>query len=183
MCDAVSIALTALSALKTVTDYQASNDAADAQAEAAQRQYADNMAALEEQQNQINQQAADQQSARALEAMKERGRLNATAGEMGVSGNSVDKALQESLFNEGTDISMIEANRRNGIVQNTRSMSSAGVQLAGNINQANAGRGTLISAGLGIGTAIGSGYLMHEQRMANKQKSTEPTKGTVKGST
>lgn len=178
MCDAISIAMTALSVVKTVADYQAANDAADAQTKAAEQQYAANMAALEEQQKQINQDAADKQSIRALEAMKERGRLAASAGEMGVTGNSVDKALQESLFNEGTDISMIEANRKNGVAQNTRNMDAAGVQMVSNINQANAGRGTLLGAGLGIGGAVVGGYNMNAQRTAAKKASTEPVKGS-----
>lgn len=178
MCDAVSIAMTALSVVKTVADYQASNDAADAQSQAARQQYESNMAALQEQQKQINQDAADKQSIRALEAMKERGRLNATAGEMGVTGNSVEKALQESLFNEGTDISTIEANRKNSVTQNTRNMSAAGVQLASNINQAEAGRTSLLAAGLGIGGAVVNGYNMNATRTASKAASTAPVKGS-----
>lgn len=178
MCDPVSIAMGALSVGSAFMQSQAANDAADAQNEAARQQYADNMAALQEQQTQINQQAADQQSIRALEAMKERGRLNATSGEMGVTGNSVDKALQESLFSEGTDISMIEANRKNGVVQNTRSMSAAGVQMASNINQANAGRINPIATGLQIGTGVVNAYSNYETRTAAKKASTAPVKGS-----
>lgn len=178
MCEPTSIAMAVIAIGSAVMQAKAANDAADAQSKSAQRQYTDNMAALEEQQTQINQQAADQQSARALEAMKERGRLNATAGEMGVTGNSVDKALQESLFNEGTDISMIEANRRNGIVQNTRSMSSAGVQLGSNINQANSGRISGVVTGLQIGTAVVGAYSNYENKQAAKDKSTAPVKGS-----
>lgn len=183
MCDPVSIAMGALSVAKTLSDYQAANDAADAQSEASRVQYEQNMAALKEQQAQINQDAADKQSIRALEAMKERGRLTATAGEMGVTGNSVDKALQESLFNEGTDISMIESNRKNAVTQNTRSMSGAGVQYASNVNSAEAGRTSLVSAGLQIGAGVAGAYNTYETRQLAKLKSTSPTSNTVKGST
>jgi multidrug resistance efflux pump len=178
MCDAVSIAMGTLSVVKSFTDYQASNEAADAQGRAARDQYESNMAALKEQQTQINQDASDKQSIRALEAMKERGRLNATSGEMGVTGNSVDKALQESLFNEGTDISTIEANRKNGVTQNTRSMSAAGVQYQSNVNQAEAGRTSALTAGLQIGTGVVGAYNLAETRAANKKPSTAPVKGS-----
>ena len=185
MCDAVSIAMGALSVAKTLSDYQSANDYADAQSQAAMSQYEQNMAALKEQQSQINQEAADKQSARALEAMKERGRLTATAGEMGVTGNSVDKALQETLFNEGTDISMIESNRKNAVTQNTRSMSGAGVQYASNVNQAESGRTSLVSAGLQIGSGVAGAYNTYETRQLNKLKSSNPstTSTTVRGST
>lgn len=176
MCEPVSIAMTALSIGSTLMKSKAANATADAQNQAAQAQYTDNMAALQEQQQQINQSATDQQSVRAIEAMKERGRLNATSGEMGVTGNSVDKALQESLFNEGTDISMIESNRKNGVVQNTRSMSGAGVQLAGNINQANSGRISGLATAIDVGTAVGAGYNMAQTRAANKIKIATPTR-------
>ena len=177
MCEPLSIAMGAMSVLGTLSSMSAANSAADAQTEAAQNQYDSNIAALQEQQHQANQGAADQQSIRALEAMKERGRLNATSGEMGVTGNSVDKALQESLFNEGTDISTIEANRKNGATQNARSMSAAGIQLQSNVNQANSGRVSGLTAGLQIGTGVISAVNMADKRLAAKAASTAPVKG------
>lgn len=178
MCDPVSMAMGALSVMSTMAQASAANQAADAQSEAAQMQYRENIKALEEQQQQINQQAADQQSIRALEAMKERGRLNATSGEMGVTGNSIDKALQESLFNEGTDISMIEANRKNGVIQNNRNMSAAGVQYQSAVNTANSWRPSALATGLQIGTGVVGAYNMYETREANKKASTAPVKGS-----
>lgn len=178
MCDPMSIAMAALSTVGALAQQSAANSAADAQQDAARLQYSQNMEALREQQEQINQQAADQKSIRALEAMKERGRLNAAAGEMGVTGVSIDKALQESLFNEGTDISTIEANRKNGITQNLRSMSGAGVQMAGNLNQAESGRVGGLSTALQIGTGALTAYNGYEVRQAAKVKSTAPVKGS-----
>jgi hypothetical protein len=177
MCDPVSIAMGALSVGSAFMQNRAASEAADAQNEAAQVQYADNMAALREQQLQINQSSSDQQSIRALEALRERGRLNAASGEMGVTGNSIDKALQESLFNEGTDISTIESNRKNSVTQNQRNMSGVGVQRAGNINQANSGRISGLATGLQAGLGVAGAYNMAGQRAANKAASTNPNKG------
>lgn len=178
MCEPMSIAMGVMAVGGALMQQQAANNAADAQQDAARMQYEQNMEALREQQNQINQQAGDQKSIRALEAMKERGRLRAAAGEMGVTGVSIDKALQESLFNEGTDISTIEANRKNGVVQNLRNMSGAGVQMAGNMNMAESGRVSNLTTGLQIGTGVLGAYNTYEARQAAKTKASAPVQGS-----
>jgi hypothetical protein len=72
-----------------------------------------------------DQQASQQMSERARQAMIERGRLVAAFGSTGVAGGSQAGAINESNFSEVTDLVTLEANRMAGARQNSRQSASA----------------------------------------------------------
>jgi hypothetical protein len=112
--------ITAASALQiaaVVATTAMTASAANAQKKAIEQGYAQQMQGVQQQYDQINAQAAQQMSERGLEAMKERSRLRVLAGESGVSGISEDRIMNESRFNQGTDMATIEANRANNLKQ------------------------------------------------------------------
>jgi type II secretory pathway pseudopilin PulG len=67
---------------------------AKSQRRAMEANYAQQMDTLQQQYKQTNQQATDEMSARAREAMIERARLRVAGGESGLSGNSNDRIVQ-----------------------------------------------------------------------------------------
>jgi opacity protein-like surface antigen len=109
---------TAIAIVSAVASAAATNSAARAQNKAIEEGYAQQMETVQEQYKQIDAQAAQQMSERGLEAMKERARLRVIAGESGALGGvSNERIMNESKFNEGTDIATIEANRSNNLKQ------------------------------------------------------------------
>jgi hypothetical protein len=81
--------------------------------------------ALQAQAVERDQQASQQMSQRAREAMIERGRLVAAFGSTGVAGGSQVGAINESNFSEVTDLVTMEANRMAGARQGSRQSASA----------------------------------------------------------
>lgn len=118
MAPAALLAISAgISAVGAIAQYSEAKSAADDATKSAQDSYNLQVKSVQEQQSQINQNAQDQQSQRAREATIERGRLKAIQGESGVMGNTEDRIMNESRFNEGSDIASIEGNRENAIKQ------------------------------------------------------------------
>lgn len=108
MCSPV-LAVTAVSA---VASYMSQQSQAEAQ-EAALKNQADAQASSAKlQKEQVNEQAADEMSARAKQAQAAEARLKVAAGESGVSGVSEDRNEAEVQFNASQDIATIENNRQ-----------------------------------------------------------------------
>jgi hypothetical protein len=110
-----------VSAASGIMQYMGAQDANEQQAKAMTANYNANDAAAQTQQNQINEQATQQKSARAVDAMRERGRLLAL--DMG-GGNSTQHMLQSSVFAESTDMATLEANRAANIQQSQQQKTS-----------------------------------------------------------
>jgi hypothetical protein len=129
---------------------------AKSQRRAMEANYAQQMDTLQQQYKQTNQQATDEMSARAREAMIERARLRVAGGESGLSGNSNDRIVNESSFNEGFDIASIESNRQNSL----RQIENEGKGIrSGNITEmSRIQKPSLIGTGLQIaGAAVDAG--------------------------
>jgi hypothetical protein len=152
MCLDPMTAMTALSIgsslLGYANDYENAQDSYD---EIEKDHYAQ-QAAILEQQKQITANATDKMTDRAKEAMIERGRLRAIQGESGLSGNTQDRIMRESYFNEGTDISAIEGNRKSAIKQSK--LDAEGLRASNQSRINSVKQPSLIGAGLQIGTAI-----------------------------
>lgn len=102
-----------------------------------------------------NKRSVDEKSTRAIQAQIERGRLRVTTGESGLAGNSNDKILEESLFNEGFDIASIEANRQSKNKQAL--LERKGLIASSQRRLNNIKKPSLIGAGLQIaGSAVGA---------------------------
>lgn len=129
---------------------------AKANRKALQSDYAQQMDTLQTQYKQTNQQATDEMSQRAREAMIERARLRVAGGESGLFGGSNDRIVNESSFNEGTDMASIESNRQNSLRQIEQE--GRGIR-AGSVSQmSRIQRPSLIGTGLQIaGQAVETG--------------------------
>lgn len=73
------------------------------------------------QQEQINDQAQQQSQERVEEARRLRAQARAVAAEAGVAGNSVDVLLDDIYGQAGSDVALIETNRRNGVTASSES--------------------------------------------------------------
>lgn len=133
------------------------------QLEAAQKAAYDNAVIqnqqLQEQRDQISKQSANDMTERARQAQIEQGRLRVITGESGALGFTQDRLLQDSEFQQGTDIATIEANRTAALKQTDFSALSNYNQNVSSINQARNKAPTLLGTGLQIGGTLGSSYM------------------------
>ena len=117
MCEMVTISMAlaatsvAMSAGGMVAQQLQTASAAKKAQKGEDRNFINQSKAQNEKADQLDKEAIDKKSIRAKEAMIEQGRLNVIQGESGLGGLSFEKTMDESLFNEGTDISSIESNR------------------------------------------------------------------------
>jgi hypothetical protein len=130
------------------------------QLKATQQAATDNYTAQMEQnkvrQEEINKQSANDSSERARQAQIERGKMRVITGESGALGVSADRIINDSLFNEGMDISTIESNRESAIKQTNADANSLRAQNQSVINTAASKAPTLLGTGLQIGGAYGT---------------------------
>lgn len=145
MCDPATIAAVTLAAsyaapvaaaASSIAGFVGQKQQAKAQEMAAQDAYIANQSALDQQQLQQNERASQQMSARALEAMRERGRLRAIAAEIG-GGNSTDRLMGEVNLTESTDMATIERNRAMAESQSQLQKKGMQAQAQGQINTSN----------------------------------------------
>lgn len=117
--------------------------------EAQNAQFEQTNAALTKQQTQVNAAAAQEKFQRSIQGAAERGAIRAANSETNFLGNSTASLFQNSLFNQGTDISTIENNRTNRVDQIQEEKKGASLKTAANTvsNLAIAGRAGLQIAG------------------------------------
>ncbi|OAM52926.1 hypothetical protein A7981_05695 [Methylovorus sp. MM2] len=154
MCDPAS-AMLALSIGTTALSFIDQANQADAATDSIKDSYELQAKQVQEQQKQINANAQDDMSQRAREATIERGRLKAIQGESGLIGNTADRIMNESYFNEESDIASIESNRVNSIKQSSLEAQGLTARTQSELNSIK--RPSALSAGLQIGTAV-AGY-------------------------
>lgn len=115
--------------------------------------------ALEEQRDQIGQQAANDMTERARAAQIEQGKLRVIAGESGALGLSQDRLLEDSAFQAGTDMATIESNRESALKQTDLTGLSNYNQNTSVVNQAKNRAPTLLGTGLQIASSLGTSYM------------------------
>jgi murein DD-endopeptidase MepM/ murein hydrolase activator NlpD len=150
MCEpTVLLGLSIVSTLATLADTaQQANANEDALIADANNQ----VEAIGEQQDQISKKAIDEKQDRSQQAAMERGRLRAIQAESGLIGNTQDRIIGESYFNESTDIASIEANRKNEIAQSNRQLQGVTTSTQSKLNSIK--QPNYLGAGLQIGTAV-----------------------------
>ena len=89
----------------------------EAQTASIQQSYEAQQETISEQISQINAQTVDQMSLAARNALKEQARVRVAAGESGLGGITMARLENEPLFNLGTDIATLEANRASAVKQ------------------------------------------------------------------
>lgn len=150
MCEpTLMLGLSIVSTLATLADTaQQANANEDALIADANNQ----VEAIGEQQEQISKKAIDEKQDRSQQAAIERGRLRAIQAESGLIGNTQDRIIGESYFNESTDIASIEANRQNEIDQSNRQLKGVTTRAQSNLNAVK--QPSYLGAGLQIGGAV-----------------------------
>jgi hypothetical protein len=173
------MALTALSIGSTALSFLDQRQQANAQVNAIEDSWNAQIPMVHDQIGQINDNAEDQMSQRAREALIERGRIRAIQGESGLIGNTQDRIVGESYFNEATDMASIESNRKNQVMQTINEANGNRASAQSKINTVK--QPSLIGAGLMIGTDAVKGYAAYQDAKASKS-STSTYKGTATAS-
>lgn len=150
MCDI----LTAASAFLTVSKAVGANQAAQNSMNAAAETQAITNAQIQEEERQINQRSALEQSERNKMGMLERAEIKAIAGESGAIGFNTDRLVGDSYMQEGIDIGSLEMNRSNAIKQAEMKKTQAGVKANNAFISAEASSMSLLDTGLQIGAGI-----------------------------
>lgn len=140
MCNplALGIVMAAGAAAQSYSQYSAGK----AQASYLKEQY-------EAQQDQLDAQASAEANEAARKARRERARIAVAAGEAGVSGNSFEAQLHNSLFQQQNQLALVNYNQTQAKAASQDQLNSAlsGIQMP-----------TALGAALQIGTAFASGY-------------------------
>ena len=102
----------------------------------------------------INEQATNNTLERRKQGMIDRAEAVTAAGESGALGFTSDRLIADSFFQQGTDISTIERNRKNQIIQTDNENKSARAAAQGKVNTAYSSAPGLLETGLQIGTDI-----------------------------
>lgn len=116
MCDPTgisetTIAMMVVSAASAAASYVQASDTARRQEHASQDAYDNQVGQIRNEQTQETQQASEQMSERARQAMIETGHLQALAIDSGTNGGgSNDRVTNEANFNAGQDIAAMQAN-------------------------------------------------------------------------
>lgn len=140
MCEPTTVGL--LMAGATAASVYGQYQAGKAQAEYLEQQY-------ETQQEQLDAQASAEANEAARKARRERARIAVAAGEAGVSGNSFEAQLHNSMFQEQSQLALINYNQKQAKAASQDQLNSAlaGIQMP-----------TALGAALQIGTSYVSGY-------------------------
>ena len=173
------IATFAVSALSAVSAYSQAQDSAEAQVrntEVGYQNSANQAAEVQQEQNQI---ATEQMTARAIAARKEVATMRAAGAETGLTGNSYDKAIQESMFNAGQDMASIENNKARQTSQNTMNLRGIRASADSSIANARANSGSLLGTGLQIAGAGLSAYTDYKKTLPSSASPKTVVKSTV----
>jgi hypothetical protein len=158
MCSPVA-AFAAVSVVKTIADYNDQRRQAATLRQQAEQENQELNRTLDDAHAQTDARAKEEMSVRARAALLERGRLTAIAADSGVTGNSQDRVLRESRFNEGYDITTIETNRTSQQAQIERARRSGDLTYA---RQLAAARGpSPLGAMLSIGGNVAGAYALN----------------------
>jgi hypothetical protein len=133
MCEPTTIML-GLAIASSAAAYVGTSQAAAAKEKATIANAEQQQDSMLTQQWQARGQAQDQMSQRAKEATQERGRLAVISAESGLAGNTQDRLYNESLFNEGQDITSIQRNARNTQQQSELEKQGIRAQTQGQLN-------------------------------------------------
>lgn len=107
-------------------------------------------------QEELNKQAANDETERSRLAKIEQGRLRVVSGESGALGNTQDRLLKDSFFQEGSDLATIEANRLSAMKQTNVDANAYRAQNQGIMNKAAASAPTMLGTGLQIASSSAS---------------------------
>lgn len=153
-----AIIMAIVAAISTAVQIKSANDAAQAQVDAEEKNYAiqENITALK--QSEIQKQKVQNITKRQKEALAERARLRVSNSESGIVGVSMGRMFQLSEDYEGSDIKIIESNSEGKLDQTTAELLGVRSRSQSNINQAQSSKTSGSMAGLQIGMSSLGNY-------------------------
>ena len=162
MCEPLTIAAiiaATASAGSAVASYSSGQQMVQATQDAANNNYALQMMQINEQDKEVEKQAANDMNERAKAAQIEQGKLRVIAGESGALGITQDLLLQDSAFQEGTDIATIQANKTSALKQSDMNKLGAYTESQNAVNIAKNKAPTLVGTGLQIASGLSTAYI------------------------
>lgn len=157
MCDptgglaTLTLLSTALGVGQAVTQYQGGVAAAEANAEAANVNFANQFNILEQKRVQVDAEASEAAFDSAIVTAQEGGRIGASAADRGLGSSSVIQSLNASLFGVGRGVTMEQANAQGQRNQIAAELTGANIERQSQINRvAKPTKGSLL---LGLGGA------------------------------
>lgn len=162
MCDPLTIAAivaVTASAGSAVASYSSGQQMIAATQDAANNNYALQMMQIDEQDKEMEKQSANDMNERAKAAQIEQGKLRVIAGESGALGITQDLLLQDSEFQEGTDIATIQANKTSALKQLDVNKLQAYTESQNAVNMAKNKAPTLVGTGLQIASGVATAYM------------------------
>jgi len=155
----LTAATSALSIANTSAQIVQQNKTAEATAKAAAKQAELDYQILEEQKQEIKEQAELEAFERQRQALREEAKIRVAAGEAGVLGNSILRQLNNSLLQAGYDIDIIEANKEAQLAQASREQTASVSRANSVIANAKASSVGPLQAAISMGSAGFSGGL------------------------
>ena len=167
MCTGLEIAAIAAasaSAIGAGASYVQGQQTASATASAAARNQELQNQQIKEQQVQLMNKATNDETERMRAAQMEQGKLRVISGESGALGLTQDKLLQDSNFQEGSDIATIEANKNTELKQTSINSLANYNQNTSAVNSAYNKAPTLLGTGLQIGGGLAKSYVGYNKK-------------------
>lgn len=175
MCDVMTALTVGMSAFQYMAGQSQAESQYAAQAAATKQSYEQ----IADKQQQINQQAALNESERTKQGMLERAKIATIAGESGALGLSSDRLINDSFMQQGVDVSSIEQNRQNSIQEAEWKMEQAQAKgSAANLETASKAP-SLVGTGLQIGADIYGGTQKAKTKVTGVQRPGNTDKTTA----
>jgi hypothetical protein len=174
MCDPVTVSVAiaasqvAISTASAAMEYSAQRSASNQQRDNEIDNLHSRDAAIQAQQEQVNEQASQQMSQRAVDTLRQRGHLAAAFADSGVGGNSQARAFNSVSSDETTDMATIEANRSTEIANGETQKRNSSTQASQQIQALK--MPSLLGAGLRIASGTINAYGGYQQSTANTPK-------------
>ena len=143
----------------TAASIHSNNQQAKAAVDAANKAADADYAALEQQQREGMDAAAVERMERIRQGLRERAALRVNSGEAGLAGVTPALTQETSLFQEGYDLSIIEQNKNNRLLQGARTANSIRATNEGRLGEARSRMTSGTMAALQIGLAGTSGAM------------------------
>lgn len=175
MCDAVAIALAALSIGGTYMGIQQQNSAAEATARNANEALRIDYDLLNKQEHQTDVAASEDAFQRERQGMRDLAKLRVAQGESGALGNTSLRELNASMLQTSMDVGVMESNKDNTIDQLEMQKLNTRTTAGGRINQARATVVNPFYSSLKIGPAGLSGYSSGLEITRGKSRKTTVT--------
>ncbi len=157
MCDPISIgaATAALAVGTAVADHVGTNQAYEANRQAANYNYANDLTTLGQKRVELDQQKSENAFDTAIATARENGRIAASAGDQGLGSSSIVQQLNSGMFGIGRQAGAEDLNDRNTRIQLAQETTGADIRRQSQINSKSRSSGVQLALGVGKGVLSG----------------------------